>query len=138
MWPAIISFITGPFVKLGLGIYKAKLESTNNHEKLVEDLAIRQLELDQHEARLNNDRKRDILGHWYAPENLFAYFIAFPYWFQAITLDFIIFPWFDYPHITYPLKGETAVVMAMIMTFWLGKRAVNTVVNTIASAFGHR
>lgn len=138
MWPAIVSFISGPFIKLGLGLYKEKLAGQNNHEKIVESLAIRSMELDQQEARLNNDRKNSILGAWYAPENLFAYFIALPYWFVAITMDYVVFPALDIEHATGALKGDTALAMTMIMTFWLGKRAVTSVATIIAGAFGKK
>lgn len=138
MPPWIISFITGPFIKLGLGLYKEKLAGTNNHEKIVENLAIRSMELDQREARLNNDRKSDINGKWYVPENLFAYTIALPYWFTAITMDFLVFPALGIEHATNPLKGDTAVAMTMIMTFWLGKRALTGVASIIAGAFGKK
>lgn len=134
-------FLSGalaPLIRGALDGYKLKLDATNNHEAKEVELASKAMELDAQEARLNADRKRDILGHWYAPENLFAYFIAFPYWFTAITLDFLVFPNLGIEHATDPLKGDTAATMAMIMAFWLGKRTVNTVANIIASAFGKR
>lgn len=142
MWGKLVSYLLSgalaPLIRGGLDAYKLKLDGTNNHEAKVTELAIRQMELDGQEARLNADRKRDILGHWWAPENLFAYFIAFPYWFVVITMDFLVFPALGIDHATQPLRGDTAVVMAMIMTFWLGKRTINTVATIIASAFGKR
>lgn len=142
MWGKVLSFFLSgalaPFVRMGLDAYKLKLDSTNNHEAKTLELATKALELDALEARLNGERKRDILGYWYAPENLFAYFIAFPYWFTTITLDFLIFPALNIEHATMPLKGETAVIMGMIMTFWFGKRAVMGVAQIIGAAFGKR
>lgn len=134
----ILGFLGGPVVNLLLKGYVEKLKADGQHDNKVVELAGKQMELDIQEARLNNDRKRDILGVWYAPENLFAYFIAFPYWFVVITLDFLVFPALDIDHATAPLKGETAVVMGMIMTFWLGKRAITSVASIIAQAFGRR
>lgn len=138
MWATIVSIITGPLATLGLNIYKEKLKSLGDQANREERIALKTIELDQQEARLNADRKRDILGKWHAPENLFAYFIAFPYWFTVITLDFLIFPALGIDHATAPLKGETSAIMTMIMTFWFGKRTINTVANIIASAFGKR
>lgn len=138
MWGWIASFLSGPVLKLALGAYTEKLKANGQHENKVVELASRTIELDAKEARLNADTKRNILGYWYAPENLFAYFIAFPYWFTVITLDFLVFPALEIEHATAPLRGETATVMAMIMTFWLGKRAVTSVASIIAGAFGKR
>lgn len=133
-----ISFLSGPIIKAGLDLYGKKLEAQGSHEAKTLELAARTLELDALEARLNNDRKSNILGHWHAPENLFAYLIAFPYWFTVITLDFLVFPALGIDHATGALKGETAAIMAMIMTFWFGKRTINTVASIIAQAFGKR
>lgn len=135
---AIVSIVTGPFMKLALGAYTEKLKAEGHHDAKVVELAKREMELDGQEMRLNADRKRDILGKWHAPENLFAYLIAFPYWFTVITLDFLVFPALGIDHATAPLKGETAAVMAMIMAFWFGKRTFTTIASVIAQAFGRR
>jgi hypothetical protein len=134
----LIELALGPFFNMLVNWRKAELEAKGSHEAKEENIALRSLELDQMEARLNSDRKNHIDGKWYAIENLFAYAIALPYWFQVITLDFIIFPWVGYDHTTAPLKGETAVVMGMIMAFWFGKRAINTVGNVLTQVFGRR
>lgn len=138
MWKWLGSLITGKLLQGALDAYRIKKEFDNSHEQREVELTTRSLELDAIEARLNNDRKANILDKWHAPENLFAYFIAFPYWFTVITLDFLVFPALGIDHATGALKGETATIMAMIMTFWFGKRTINTVANIIASAFGKR
>ena len=138
MFKWIIGAALKPFLGTLLDGYKARLAAQGDQANREERLAVKAMELDAQEARLNADRKRDIIGHWYAPENLFAYFIAFPYWFTVITLDFLIFPALGIAHATAPLKGETAAIMAMIMTFWFGKRAVTSVAQIIAQAFGKR
>lgn len=138
MWTAILSVITGPLFGTILKGYTEKLKASGQHENKIVELAARQMELDGQEARLNNDRKNNILGVWYAPENLFVYFIALPYWFVAITMDYVIFPALNIEHATGALKGDTAVAMTMIMTFWLGKRALTSVASIIAGAFGKK
>lgn len=132
----LLSGALGPLIQGGLQAYTIKLQASGQHDAKVVELAARQMVLDGQEARLNADRKRDILGHWYAPENLFAYFIAFPYWFKAITVDNVIGSIWEFGWSTPALKGETAAIMAMIMTFWFGKRTINTVAKVIADAFG--
>ena len=134
----LLSGALAPLIKGALDGYKLKLDSTNSHEAKVTELAVKEMELDGLEARLNNERKNRIDGKWYAPENLSFYLIGLPYWFIAITVDYLIAPAMGYEHVTLPLKGETAVVMGMIMGFWLGKRTINSVVKTIADAFGKR
>jgi hypothetical protein len=133
-----LSFIAGPVMKAGLNMYTEKLKAAGQHDVKVVELASKQLELDGLEARLNNERKMNLNGHWWAPENISFYLIGFPYWFIAITVDYLIAPALGYEHVTLPLKGETAVVMGMIMGFWLGKRTITSVATVIADAFGKR
>lgn len=138
MWAAIARIVVGPFFDSLVKWRKAELEAKGSHEKIEENLAIESLRADQAEARLNNEQKARILGKWYAPENLFVYLIALPYYFVAITMDYLVFPALNISHITLPLRGETAAAMSMIMVFWLGKRTVNTVAQIIADALGKR
>lgn len=138
MWAKLLSIITGPFFGLILKGYVEKLKANGQHENKIVELASREMELDGQEARLNAQSKSEIRDRWYAPENLFAYTIALPYYFTVITLDYIVFPALGIEHATGALKGETAQAMAMIMTFWLGKRALTSVASIIASAFGKR
>jgi len=138
MWATLVSIITGPLLKTALGAYVEKLKASGQHENKVVELAARTLELDAQEARLNADTKRNILGHWYAPENLFAYFIAFPYWFKAVTVDNVIGSIWELGWSTPALQGATAEIMMMVMVFWFGKRSITTVATILASAFGKR
>lgn len=138
MWKWLLSFITGPILSGALQAYTLKLQANGQHDNKVVELAAKEMELDAGEARLNAQTKANILGRWYAPENLFAYAIAFPYWFTVITLDFLIFPALGIEHATAPLRGDTALIMSMIMTFWFGKRAITSVASIIAGAFGKR
>lgn len=138
MWPALLRIVTGPLFGLLLQGYTEKLKASGQHDNKVVELAARQMELDMQEARLNVDRKAQILGYWYAPENLFAYLIAFPYWFKSVTVDNVIGSIWSYGWATPHLQGQTAEIMMMIMVFWFGKRTINTVATIIASAFGKR
>ena len=132
----LISTALGPVLNTLVKWRQTELAAKGSREKIVENLALRSLELDAQEARLNGERKGQILGKWHAPENLFAYLIAFPYWFTVITLDFLIFPAMGIEHATAPLKGETAAVMAMIMAFWFGKRTIGAIGDIVARVFG--
>lgn len=138
MWAKLLSIITGPLFGTILQGYTEKLKASGQHDNKVVELAAREMQLDATEARLNAQAKSEIRDRWYAPENLFAYTIALPYWFTVITLDYLIFPMLGIEHATGPLKGDTAVAMTMIMTFWLGKRALTSVASIIAGAFGKK
>lgn len=134
----LLSGALAPLIKGALDGYKLKLDATNNHEAKATELASKAMELDAQEMRLNAGRKRDLLGNWWAPENLFAYLIAFPYWFTVITMDYLVFPALGIEHVTDPLKGDTAAAMAMIMGFWFGKRTIGAIGDVVARIFGKR
>src|SRR6266403_116852 len=117
---------------IGIKLYSAKLAADGAHEAKVVELAARELQLDETEARLNAQAKSEIRHIWYAPENLFGY-IGVAYWGKVIFIDYVIISLihdltgFDLSFVTLPLKGSTATAMTMIMTFWLGKRGIENV-----------
>lgn len=133
-----VSYILEWIGNTGIKLYSAKLQADGAHENKVTELALREIQLDETEARLNKESKTEIRGRWYAPENLMFYFVAFPYWFIAITVDYVLAPLFEWEHITLPLKGDTAKAMMMIMAFWFGQRAITSVASVIAGAFGKK
>lgn len=134
----LLKLVLGPALDTLVKWRQAELAAKGQHENHVEAIALKTLELDAREAELNNQAKSQIRGKWYEPENLFAYGIAFPYWFTAVTIDFVIAPALGYEHVTLPLKGETAVTMGMIMGFWFGKRMITSIGGVIAQAFAKR
>lgn len=135
--PGISSLLTWAG-NIGIKLYDAKLTAIGSHEAKIVELAAREMAVDETEARLNAQEKANILGKWYAPENLFAYFVAFPYWFKAITVDNVLGSVFDIGWSTPALHGETAKIMGMIMVFWFGKRSLTSVASIIGAAFGKR
>lgn len=120
---------------LGLKLYDAKLAAEGSHEAKVVELAAREMQLDEMEARLNAQAKTEIRHIWYAPENLFGY-IAVTYYLKVITVDVVLGSVFDLGWHTDFLRGETATAMNLIMTFWLGKRGIENVASIISAAFG--
>lgn len=144
MWGAVLSLIPGISAVMqmlgntAIKMYGQKLAAAGSHESKIVELAARELQLDEMEARLNADTKARILGKWYAPENLFAYFIAFPYWFKAVTLDNVIGSIWELGWRTPVLHGATADIMMMVMVFWFGKRSITSVATILADAFGRK
>lgn len=120
---------------IGIKLYSAKLSAEGAHEAKTVEIAIRQIALDETEARLNAQAKTEIRGRWYAPENLMFYLIVFPYWFMVITVDYLISPMFGWGHVTLPLRGDTAKVMMIVVAFWFGKRMVGDISTTVAQIF---
>lgn len=134
--PGVSSFLQWAG-NIGIQLYSSKLAAEGAHDAKVVELAARELELDQLEARLNAQAKTEIRHIWYAPENLFGY-IAISYWAKVITFDIVLGSIFDLGWNTPFLEGSTAVGMNMIMTFWLGKRGIENVASIISAAFGKR
>lgn len=131
----VVGTIIQSLGNLGVKLYDAKLQAAGSHEAKVAELAKREMDSDDREAALNQQEKANILGRWYAPENLFVYFIAFPYWFKAVTVDNVLGSIWDLGLSTPALGGDTAKIMMMIMVFWFGKRSLTSVASIIAGAF---
>lgn len=113
---------------VALQLYSAKLAADGSHEQKVADLAAKELDLAGQEDRLNAQAKGQIRGRWYEPESLAFYFVAFPYLLKAVTWDNIIGSFLQYQpkwlFFTRPVEGDTATMLVLIMTFWLGGRAL--------------
>lgn len=144
MWLSALKFIPGvaSFLQwaggVGVQLYSAKLSAEGAHDAKVVELAARELQLDDTEARLNAQAKAMIRDKWYAPENVMFYFVALPYWLKAITVDNVIGSIWHMGFSTPGLHGNTAQTMMMVMVFWFGKRGIENVSSIIGAAFGKR
>lgn len=133
----LASTALGPLIQAGLSAYSAKLNSTDAHEAKTVQLVAKELDLQGMEARLNAQQKALILGRWYAIENLLGY-IMVSYYGKAIFVDNVLGSIFDVQWATPALTGATADAAAIIMTFWMGTRGIQTVASIIGAAFGKR
>lgn len=142
MWLKLLQLIPGISSliqwagNIAINLYSAKLSATGAHEAKVVELAARELQLDDTEARLNAQAKSQIRDKWYAPENLMFYCVALPYWFKAVTVDNVIGSIWELGLSTPVLHGDTATAMTMVMVFWFGKRGVENVASILSAAFG--
>ncbi len=125
MWQWLGNLIAGPVLGKAVDAYKAKLDSGNTSERLAADLAARELDVQKREAELQTEYKKSIVGTWYAPANLFGYVMVF-HLTKVIIYDNALGLGF-----TYDLKGNTAIWAGMIMVYWLGTRAVDSVMRII-------
>jgi hypothetical protein len=125
MWTAILSFLGGPIIKGLIDGYKAKLAAGNTSERIAADLAARELEVQQLEARVQSEYKRALIGHWYEPTNLFGYIMVIYFgkiivWEKVLKLG-----------VTDSITGQGAEWAGWIMLFYVGKRGFENVARII-------
>jgi hypothetical protein len=125
MWTAILSFLGGPIIKGLIDGYKAKLAAGNTSERIAADLAARELEVQQLEARVQSEYKRALIGHWYEPTNLFGYIMVI-YFGKIIVWDKVL-----KLGVTDSITGQGAEWAGWIMLFYVGKRGFENVARII-------
>ena len=125
MWTAILSFLGGPVIKGVIDGYKAKLAAGNTSERIAADLAARELQVQQLEARVQSEYKRALIGHWYEPTNLFGYIMVI-YFGKIIVWDKVL-----KLGVTDSITGQGAEWAGWIMLFYVGKRGFENVARII-------
>ena len=116
MWTAILSFLGGPIVNGAIKAYQAKLAAGNTSEKIAADIAVRELEVQQLETKVQAEYKTALIGHWYEPTNLFGYIMVI-YFGKIIVWDKVLAL-----GTTDAIQGDAGQWAAMIMLFFFGKR----------------
>jgi hypothetical protein len=125
MWTAILSFLGGPVIKGVIDGYKAKLAAGNTSERIAADLAARELQVQQLEARVQSEYKRALIGHWYEPTNLFGYIMVI-YFGKIIVWDKVL-----KLGVTDSITGQGAEWAGWIMLFYVGKRGFENLARII-------
>lgn len=125
MWSAILSFIGGPIVNGAIKAYQAKLEAGNTSEKIAADIAVRELEVQQLETKVQAEYKTALIGHWYEPTNLFGYIMVI-YFGKIIVWDKVLGL-----GVTDSIQGSAAEWAGLIMLFFIGKRGIENVARII-------
>ena len=77
MWMAIISFLGGPVIKGLIDAYQAKLKAGNVDSKIAADLAADEIAAQTAETQAITQYRIAEIGHWYEPDKLMGYFVAF-------------------------------------------------------------
>jgi len=125
MFAAIASIIAGPFINGALDAYRAKLDSGNTRERIVADLAGRELEVQKREAEVNAEYKRALIGNWYEPINLIGYIIVI-YIAKVVVWDSMLGL-----GSTPAVRGAVGEWMGLVVLFLVGKRTTENVVGRI-------
>lgn len=122
------TLIGGPIVKGALDAYRLKLAAGQSREKIIGDIALRELDLQIRETELQTTLRIHQLGRWYEPEKLMGYCVAL-YFAKLLIWDKI----FNLG-ITEPLAGWTADTANLIVMFYFGKRGIENVAKIITQA----
>jgi hypothetical protein len=120
---AIKTALTGPLIGGMVDGYKAKLSAENTTDKLLADLAGRELELERRERELASDQMKMDSGRWWtaAPRAVVmwscAIFIA-----KCIVWDKVLAL-----GTTDKLGGDIANVFGLVIAFWFGGRTLEKI-----------
>jgi hypothetical protein len=121
----LASFLTGPLLKSGVDVWKAKIQASTDQEKLAVDLAGRELIVQQRELELQTQYRIAELGRWYEPDKLMGYFVAIYFgklliWDKVLALGS-----------TDPLAGFASTTANLIVGFYFAKRGIENVARII-------
>lgn len=125
MWFTLLSTILGPLFGTALKAYQAKLAAGNTSENIAAELAGRELLVQQAEIQAQSQLKIAQVGHWSEPEHLFAY-VTLIFYTKVLLWDKVLGSLTGGK--TDALTGAAAVWAGMIMSFWFGKRTVESVI----------
>lgn len=122
------SLIGGPFAKAALDAYRARLSAENTSEKIVADLAARELDVAARERELATQLVLAEQGRWYSalPRPLFAgAFIIYTWkvvvWDKVFGLG-----------VTDPLGGDVAQWAMIVLTAYFGGRSLEKVAKILS------
>lgn len=136
MWTSIATwFLSGGLAgigKIGVDLYGKKLDADGNSEKIVAELAGRELAVEAKEAELNNRllvaEQGNIVTRWVRPA------WAFPFVFY--TWKVVIFDICLGLGSTPALRGDLAQMMMAISVAYFGGRTIEKVTQIIATKRG--
>ncbi len=125
MWTLILSFLGGPFINGLLNAYQAHLTANNTTENIAANLAVRELEVQSREIEMQTQYRIAELGHWYEPDKLMGYCVAFLFG-KVVIWDMIL----GYG-ITNLHDGWVTTTANVIITFYFSKRGIENVAKII-------
>lgn len=118
--PWLGSLLGGPFINAALNAYKAKLSSDDTAKLYAAELAARELEVQSRELELQTQYRIASLGRWYEPDHLMGYAVAI-YFAKLLVYDKVLAM-----GVTDPLAGWAAFTANLIVSYYFGKRTVET------------
>jgi hypothetical protein len=127
MLATILSFITTPLFNTVLGAWQAELKAGTTQEVLAQKLAVQELQVQQAQMQANYNLRTAEIGKWYEPEKLAAY-IVLAYMAKVVLWDTML-GWGT----TAPIRGEVALWMQLVISFFFGQRTFQNVAKIITS-----
>lgn len=114
------NLIGGPFAKAVVDAYRAKLTAENTNEKIVADLAARELSVEQREREVAAQVVIAEQGRWYAalPRPLFAFAFVIYVW-KVVVWDRVLGL-----GTTAALSGDVAQWALIVLTAYFGGRSM--------------
>jgi hypothetical protein len=125
MWMAIISFLGGPVIKGLIDAYQAKLKAGNVDNRIAADTAAAEIAAQTAETNAITQYRIAEIGHWYEPDKLMGYCVAFYLaklliWDKCLGLG-----------TTDPLLGWSGTVATAVVSFYFTKRGFENVARII-------
>ncbi len=123
MWSWLASLIGGPVITGLINAYKARLEATNSQDRMVADLAAKEIEAEIEARKQASTIIIAEQGRWYTA--IIRPLIAFPliiYLWKVIVWDKVLGL-----GTTEPLTGLVAEWTGMIVTAYVGGRSIEKV-----------
>lgn len=117
----LASFLSGPLLKSGVDVWKAKIQASTDQDKLAVDLASRELIVQQREAELQTQYRIAELGHWSEPDKIMGYCVAI-YFGKLLVWDKVLGL-----GTTDPLAGFAATTANLIVSFYFLRRTFTNV-----------
>lgn len=121
MWSFLASLIGGPIVNGLIDAYKARLAAGNTTDKMLAEVAQRELEVQAREVEAQNQLRIAQIGKWYEPEHLFGYTLWL-YFAKCIIWDKVFAL-----GSTDPLTGAIDGWAGLIIMTYFGKRGIENV-----------
>lgn len=132
MFAAVLSWLGnllgGPFAKAALDAYRARLSAENTGEKIVADLASREMAVEQRERELATELLIAEQGRWYTalPRPLFSFAFIIYVW-KVVVWDRVLGL-----GSTAPLSGDVSQWAMIVMTAYFGGRSIEKIARILA------
>ncbi len=132
MFAAVLSWLGnllgGPFAKAALDAYRARLSAENTSEKIVADLASREMAVEQRERELATELLIAEQGRWYTalPRPLFSFAFIIYVW-KVVVWDRVLGL-----GSTAPLSGDVSQWAMIVMTAYFGGRSIEKIARILA------
>jgi hypothetical protein len=122
------NLLGGPFARAAVDAYRVRLAAGNTSEKIVADLAARELSVEERERELATQVTITEQGRWYTalPRPLFAFAFIIYVW-KVVVWDKVLGL-----GSTDALSGDVAQWASIVLTAYFGGRSIEKVAQILA------